>query len=321
MKIAVLDDWNDDLPSLPCFARLARHDVRVWNDHAATDVLAERLQSVEALVLFRERSPVPRELIEALPALRVIALRGTCNHVNLEACAAHGVAVVAAPSEGSAPHATAELTLGLVIAAARSIPQHDRGLRAGDWQSGAVLPGLTLAGRRLGIWSFGRIGRAVAGYGRALGMEVVTHGGEASMDRAAAEGFAVEASREAFFETSDVVSLHLRSVPATRGIVTRALLARMKRDAIFVNTSRAALVEEGALAAALRAGRPGRAAVDVFEDEPMTDADHPLLALPNVVATPHLGFVTREELEAQFAAVFDLVNAFAEGRVGGPDRS
>ena len=206
--------------------------------------------------------------------------------------------------------AAAELTWGLVLAAARQIPQQMESLNAGRWQIGV---GRSLKGRTLGIFSYGRIGETVAGYGRAFGMRILVWGREASCKRAARQGHEIAASKGHFFETADVLSLHMRLVPATRGIVTRGDLARMKPDALLVNTSRAELIEEGALVEALKAGRPGMAAIDVFEQEPVTTAGHPLLALPNVVATPHIGYVTKEEYELQFTDVFDQITAYAAG--------
>ena len=310
MKVAILDDWHDTLRTLPCFRLLDGHDVDVWSDHVEdVDALARRLADREALVLFRERTPVTRALVERLPQLRLVSQRSVYPHVDVAALTDHGVLLCSDMHAGTPSFAAAEHTFALILAARRQIPQQMASLKAGEWQMGV---GRTLRGSRLGVWSFGRIGAAVAGYGRAFGMEVVAHGGEASCARATAAGFAVEPSRGRFFASCDVVSLHIRLHPHTRGIVRRADLAAMKPDALLVNTSRAGLIEEGALVAALRDGRPGAAAVDVFEREPV--GDHPLLHMKNVVATPHIGFVTREEYDEQFADVFAQVNAFAEGR-------
>jgi D-3-phosphoglycerate dehydrogenase / 2-oxoglutarate reductase len=312
VKVAVLDDYLDTLRTLRCFSKLAGHDVTVWNDHIDDlDVLASRLATTEALILIRERTVVRAELLERLPALQLISQRSAYPHIDIEACTRLGIVVSSNMHSGTPSWSTAELTWGLVLAASRWLPQNVQALKEGRWQQGGI--GHTLRGRRLGVYGYGRIGRAVADYGRAFGMDVAVWASEDSRARAAADGWPVAASREAFFEESDVVTIHLRLVDATRGVVTSADLARMRADALFVNTSRAGLVEPNALVAALRAGRPGMAAVDVFDAEPLNAADDPLLSLPNVVATPHLGYVTLEEWELQFSDVFDQVNAYAAG--------
>ncbi|MBL7493461.1 D-2-hydroxyacid dehydrogenase family protein [Frankia sp. AgB1.9] len=312
MKVAILDDWFDTLRTLDCFGRLAGHDVTVFQDHVEdVDLLAERLREHEALVLIRERTEVRAPLVERLPRLRLISQRSVYPHIDVDACTRAGVVVSSNLHTDSPSYATAELTWGLVLAAMRQIPQQMQSLRAGTWQAGV---GHTLRSRTLGVYGYGRIGAVVAGYGRAFGMRVQVWGRPESLARAAADGHTPAASKEAFFETSDVLSLHLRLVAATRGLVTAADLARMKPTAVLVNTSRAGLLEPGALVAALRAGRPGGAAVDVFEDEPLRDPEHPLLTLPGVVATPHIGYVTREEWDLQFTDVFDQINAYAAGR-------
>ena len=311
MKVTVLDDWFDTLRTLRCFEKLAGHEVTIWNDHVeGVGALAERLREAEALVLIRERTQVRAPLLERLPALRIISQRSVYPHIDVEACTRLGVVLSSNLHADTPSFATAELTFGLILAAARQIPQQMASLHAGRWQMGL---GTTLRGKTLGIYGYGRIGKVVAGYGRAFEMKVLVWAREASLARARADGYSAAASKEALFEESDVLSLHMRLVPATRGIVTRADLARMRPDAILVNTSRAGLVEPGALAAALRAGRPGMAAVDVYEEEPLRDVDHPLLRMDNVVCTPHIGYGTREEWEIQFADVFDQVNAYAAG--------
>lgn len=311
MKVTVLDDWFDTLRTLRCFEKLAGHEVTIWNDHVEeVGALAERLREAEALVLIRERTQVRAPLLERLPALRLISQRSVYPHIDVEACTRLGVVLSSNLHADTPSFATAELTFGLILAAARQIPQQMASLRAGRWQMGL---GTTLRGKTLGIYGYGRIGKVVAGYGRAFEMKVLVWAREASLARARADGYSAAASKEALFEESDVLSLHMRLVPATRGIVTRADLARMRPDAILVNTSRAGLVDPGALAAALRAGRPGMAAVDVYEEEPLRDVDHPLLRMDNVVCTPHIGYGTREEWEIQFADVFDQVNAYAAG--------
>jgi len=311
VRIAILDDYADTIRTLPCFGRLAGHEVTVWHDHTDdVDVLANRLAGTEALVLIRERTAVRAPLLQRLPTLRLISQRSAFPHIDVEACTRLGIVVSSDLHAGTPSYAAAELTWALVLAAARRLPREVEALRAGRWQTGV---GHTLRGKVLGILGFGRIGATVAGYGTAFGMEVVAWGGEGSIDRARAAGVRVAASQAELFAGSDVVSLHLRLVEATRGIVTAGDLARMGPDALLVNTSRAGLIEPGALVAALGAGRPGMAAVDVFEHEPLTDPDDPLLRLENVVATPHLGYVTVEEWELQFADVFDQINAYAAG--------
>lgn len=312
MKVAILDDYTDALRTLPCFAKLDGHEVTVWTDHVDDDVLAERLAGVDALVLIRERTPIRRTLVARLPSLRLISQRSAYPHIDVDACTELGIVVSSNLHAGSPSYATAELTWALVLAARRRLPQAMASLHAGRWQAGPL--GHTLRGSVLGIYGYGRIGRAVAGYGLAFGMEVQVWSREASLARARDEGVTVAASREDFFATSDVVSVHIRLVPATRGLVTAGDLGLMKPTALFVNTSRAGLVEPGTLERALAAGRPGMAAIDVYEQEPFVDSTHPLLTNPNVVATPHIGYVTVEELELQFSDVFDQINAFAAGQ-------
>jgi D-3-phosphoglycerate dehydrogenase len=312
MRIAILDDYFDTLRTLPCFARLAGHEVAVFNDHVQdTDALAERLRDAEVLVLIRERTQIRADLLERLPRLRLISQRSVYPHIDIAACTRHGIVVSSSQHPGTPSYAAAELTWGLVLAAARRIPQQVAALKAGVWQTGV---GATLRGKTLGIFGYGRIGRAVAGYGRAFGMDVLAWSSPATLEVARAEGCRIAADQAAFFAEADVVSLHLRLVAATRGIVGAADLARMKPDAILVNTSRAGLIAPGALVAALRAGRPGMAAVDVFEREPLTDPEDPLLKLENAICTPHIGYVSRDEYEIQFAEIFDQILAYAAGR-------
>jgi D-3-phosphoglycerate dehydrogenase len=310
MKVAILDDWFDTLRTLPSFAKLAGHEVTVFTDHLQeVGPLAERLRPFEALVLFRERTEIRAPLIDRLPALRLISQRSVYPHIDVDACTRRGIVVSSDQHAGTPSYAAAELTWALVLAAARRLPAEVASLRAGAWQSGV---GTTLRGKTLGIYGYGRIGTVIAGWGRAFGMDVLVWSSEPSRERARADGHRAAASREQLFEESDVLSLHLRLVAATRGIVTAGDLGRMKPTAILVNTSRAGLVEPGALEAALRKGRPGMAAVDVFEQEP-AGADHPLLQLDNAVCTPHIGYVTREEYDLQFSDIFDQINAYAAG--------
>jgi D-3-phosphoglycerate dehydrogenase / 2-oxoglutarate reductase len=312
MKVSILDDYFDTLRTLACFARLAGHDVTIWNDHVQeTGALAARLADAEALVLIRERTQIRAPLLEKLPRLRLISQRSVYPHIDIDACTRLGIMVCSNMHAGTPSYAAAELTWGLVLAAMRRIPQEAAALKRGVWQTG-VWSGLR--GKTLGIYGYGRIGAVVAGYGRAFGMKVLAWAREASLAKARADGYATAASKEAFFEACDVLSLHMRLVDATRGIVTAQDLARMKPTALLVNTSRAGLVAPGALEAALRAGRPGMAAVDVFETEPVRDPAHPLLTMENVVCTPHSGYVTREEYELQFSDIFDQIVAYAAGK-------
>ena len=311
MKISILDDYHDTVRTLACFSKLAGHDVEIWNDHVQdVDALARRLKDTEALVLIRERTQIRAPLLERLDRLKLISQRSVYPHIDVDACTELGIVVSSDMHAGSPSYATAELTWGLVLATARRIPQQMASLRSGGWQAGV---GHTVRSKTLGVYGYGRIGREVLHYGQAFGMRVQVWGSEASRARAADEGFTVPRSRREFFGTSDVVSVHLRLLDATRGIVTADDLATMGPDAVFVNTSRAGLVEPGALVTALRAGRPGAAAVDVYETEPLCDPADPLLTLDNVVCTPHIGYVTVEEWELQFADVFDQINAFAAG--------
>jgi D-3-phosphoglycerate dehydrogenase len=311
VKVTILDDYFDTIRTLPCFAKLDGHDVTVFTDHVQdTDALAARLADTEALVLIRERTEIRTPLLERLPNLKLISQRSVYPHIDVDTCTGLGIVVSSDLHAGSPSYATAELTWGLVLAAMRRIPQQVVSMKAGRWQDGM---GHTLRGKILGIFSYGRIGGVVASYGRAFGMDVLVWGREPSRERAAADGYEIAHDKTSFFERCDVLSLHMRLVDATRGIVTAADLARMKPSALLVNTSRAGLIEPGALVGALRAGRPGLAAVDVYEREPMTDTDDPLLAMDNVVCTPHIGYVTTDEWDLQFSTVFDQINAFAAG--------
>jgi len=311
MRISILDDYFDTLRTLACFRKLDGHDVTVWNDHTEdVDTLAERLRDTEVLVLIRERTQIREPLLDRLPTLRLISQRSVYPHIDIDACARRGVIVSSDQHAGSPSFAAAELTWGLIIAAVRQVPQQMYALRSGTWQTGV---GTTLRGKTLGIYGFGRIGATVAGYGKAFGMNVLVWAREESLERARGAGYAVAPNKREFFETSDVITLHMRLVNETRGIVSRDDLMCMKTTALLVNTSRAGLIEPGALVDALRRGRPGMAAIDVFDEEPLRDPDHPLLTMDNVVCTPHIGYVTRDEYEIQFADVFDQIIAYAAG--------
>ena len=311
MRIAILDDYHDTLRTLDAFAKLGGHDVTIFNDHVQdVDPLARRLADMEALVLIRERTQIRAPLLERLPKLRLISQRSVYPHIDIDACTRLGIVVSSSQHAGTPSYAAAELTWGLVLAAMRQIPQQMHALKAGHWQIGV---GHTLRGKTLGVYGYGRIGAVAAGYARAFGCNVLVWARETSRDRAHADGYPTAHSKEAFFAQSDVVTLHMRLVDATRGIVTATDLARMKPTALLVNTSRAGLIAPGALVDALRAGRPGMAAVDVYEQEPLVDVHDPLLALDNVVCTPHIGYVTRDEYEVQFAEIFDQILAYAAG--------
>lgn len=311
MKITILDDYFDTLRTLPCFAKLEGHEVTIWNDHEQ-DVgrLAERLADTEVLVLFRERTQIRAALLDRLPKLRLISQRSVYPHIDIDACTRLGIVVSSSQHAGTPSYAAAEMTWALVLAAVRQLPQQMEALKSGRWQMGV---GSTLRGKTLGIYGYGRIGATVAGYGRAFGMRILVWAREKTREDARCDGHDVAPDKLTFFRESDVLSLHMRLVDATRGIVTRADLAEMKPSAVLVNTSRAPLIEPGALVAALQAGRPGMAAVDVFEQEPVLDTDHPLLNMPNAICTPHIGYVSRDEYEVQFTDIFDQIVAYGAG--------
>jgi D-3-phosphoglycerate dehydrogenase len=311
MRIVVLDDYQGVFRTIPAFARLEGHEVVVHRDTEKDPArLARRLEDADAVVLTQQRSPLPRAVIERLPRLKLIAQTGSHkDHFDVAACTERGIAISA---KGGGPlNSTAEITWGLILASLRHIPQETQALKEGAWQTTV---GTTLAGKTLGIYALGKIGSMVARIGHAFGMKVVCWGRSRSLAAAREAGYEAAPGREAFFAGADVLSLHLPLEPATRGIVTAADLARMKPTALIVNTSRAALIEEGALVKALERGRPGRAAVDVYESEPVTGGNHPLLKLPNVLATPHLGYNVRELYEVLYGHAIDNIVAYAEGR-------
>jgi D-3-phosphoglycerate dehydrogenase len=320
MKIAILDDYQDAVRKLDCFQLLANHEVKVFNNTVrGLGQLASRLAEVDALVLIRERTRITSQLLDKCPHLRMISQTGKiAGHIDLQACTERGIAVL----EGTgSPIAPAELTWALIMAAQRRIPQYVSNLKQGAWQQSGLktsaLPpnfglGQVLRGHTLGIWGYGKIGRLVAGYGKAFGMNVLIWGRDHSLEAAKADGYHAAESREAFFEQSDVLSLHLRLHPETRGIVTLDDLLRMKPTSLLVNTSRAELFEENALAAALARNRPGMVAVDVYESEPILQG-YGLLRLENVICTPHIGYVERESYELYFSAAFENILAFERG--------
>lgn len=310
MKIHILDDWFDTLRGLPCFAKLSAHDVTVWTDHQPdTQQLAARVRDAEGLVLFRERTKITAGLLDLLPNLKLISQRSVYPHIDVEACTQNDVLLCSNMHSDTPSYAAAEMTLALILASYRQIPQQVQSLKAGTWQSGV---GRSLRGRTLGLYGYGRIAGAVASYAAAMGLKVQWWASEAGRARAAVDGQTVAASREAFFATSDIVSVHVRLKPETRGIITAADLAAMSPRSLFVNTSRSGLVSAGALEAEIAQNRIF-AAVDVFDTEPLTDTDHPLLTHENVLATPHLGYVTEDEFDLQFSDIFDQVNAYSEG--------
>jgi D-3-phosphoglycerate dehydrogenase len=312
MKVAILDDWFDTLRTLPCFERLVDHEVTVFTDHVQdTDALAERLAGFDALVLIRERTEIRAPLLERLPELRLVSQRSAYPHIDVEACTRLGITVCSNLHAGSPSFSTAELTWALVLAAMRQIPLQVASCKAGEWQAGV---GHSLVGKTLGLYGYSRIAKVVAGYGAGFGMRVLVWARPESLERARADALEPAATREGLFADCDVLSLHMRLVAPTRGIVKQRDLERMKPSALLVNTSRAGLIEPGALIAALRGGRPGMAALDVFEEEPLRDPSHPLLNMDNVLCTPHIGYVTHEEWELQFAEVFEQINAFAAGK-------
>jgi D-3-phosphoglycerate dehydrogenase / 2-oxoglutarate reductase len=311
MKIAVIDDYQNAFKTLKCFPKLSAHDVSIYTD-PETDIgrLAERLKDADAIVLTQQRTAFPRALIEKLPKLKVIGQTGrAATHVDLQACTEKGI-VVSAGGAGNS-NATAELTWGLILSALRNLPFEVKRLKEGNWQSTL---GLGVNGKTLGLYAYGKIGSIVGGVGKAFGARVLCWGREGSTGRAKAAGFDVAKSREDFFAEADIVSLHLPLNKDTRGIVTRDDLARMKPTALIVNASRAGLIADGALVEALKAGRPGMAAVDVYEQEPVLGGDHALLKMDNVTCTPHLGYVTRESYEEYYAVVVNDLVSFAAGK-------
>jgi D-3-phosphoglycerate dehydrogenase len=317
MNIIILDDYQDAVRKLKCASKLEQLNAKVFtNTVKGIGQLSVRLRDADVLVLIRERTQFPRQLLEKLPKLKLISQTGRVGaHIDVDACTKLGIAV--AEGVGS-PVAPAELAWALILAAMRRLPQYIGNLKHGAWQQSglkaASMPpnfglGQVLRGRTLGIWGYGKVGQLVAGYGRAFGMQVQVWGSERSRTRALADGYRAAAGCEDFFESCDVLSLHLRLTESTRGIVTLDALSRMKPTALFVNTSRAELVEEHALVSALNRGRPGMAAIDVFEIEPILQG-HPLLRLENAVCTPHIGYVEQDSYELYFAAAFDNVLNF-----------
>ena len=311
MKVAILDDYQEAFRTLKCAARLKGHEVTTYRDTIKDPAkLAERLNGHDAAILLQQRTPIPRAVVEKLTRLKLLSQTGrNANHIDLAACTEKGI-TVCGTGAGAVNH-TAELTWGLIFSSLRHIPEEVQRLKAGKWQTTV---GTTVAGRTLGVYAYGRIGSIVAKAGRAFEMKVVCWGREGSTGRAKADGFEIAASREAFFENADIVSLHIPLNKETRGIVTHADLARMKPTALIVNTSRGPIIEKGALEKALKEGRPGSAALDVYDDEPVLGGDHPLLKMENAVCTPHLGYVDRDTYEKYYGGAVDAILAFADGK-------
>ena len=310
MKVHILDDWFDTLRGLPCYEKLAGHDVTVWTDHEPDPLrLSDRIREAEALVLFRERTKIGADLLDRVPNLKLISQRSVYPHIDVDACTANDVLLCSNMHSDTPSYAAAEMTLGLILASFRQIPQQATSLKSGQWQSGV---GRSLRGRTLGLYGYGRIAGAVATYAKALGLKVQWWSSEAGRARATADGETVAASRHDFFATSDIVSVHVRLKPETRGIITADDLAAMQPRALFVNTSRSGLVAQGALEAEIAKGHL-HAAVDVFDTEPLRDTAHPLLTHPNVLATPHIGYVTEDEFDLQFSDIFDQIVAYSNG--------
>lgn len=311
MKVHILDDWFDTLRTLPCFDLLADHDVTIWTDHEPDPTkLAARVSEAEALVLFRERTGIGTALLDQLPNLSLISQRSVYPHIDVDACTRNGVMLCSNMHGGTPSYAAAEMTLALILASYRQIPQQVASIKAGNWQAGV---GRTLRGRTLGLYGYGRIAGAVASYAEAIGMNVQWWASDAGRERAAADGKKLADNRKTFFSTSDVVSLHVRLKPTTKGLITSDDLSAMMPRALLVNTSRAGLIAEGALEREIARHRIF-AALDVFREEPLKDKNHPLLNHPNVLPTPHIGYVTEDEFNLQFTDIFEQVNAFDAGK-------
>ncbi len=311
MRITVLDDYFDTIRTLPCFKKLAEHEVTIWTDHVQEiDLLEGRLRDTEALVLIRERTEIRGPLLERLENLKLISQRSVFPHIDVDDCTRLGIILSSSQHTETPSYATVELTWGLILSAFRKIPQQMASLQSGNWQMGV---GSSVRGKTLGIFGYGRIGRAVADLGRAFGMNILIWASDGSRARANEDGFETASSKRAFFCSSDVISLHMRLYPATRGIVTSEDLKVMKPSALLVNTSRAALIEPGALVDALKSGAPGMAAVDVYENEPMRDLNNSLTNMANVICTPHIGYVTKDEFELQFTDIFDQIVEYNSG--------
>lgn len=311
MKIAILDDWFDTLRKLPSFEKLRDHDVTVFNDHVEDiDELAKRLIDMDVLVLFRERTQITANLLDKLPKLKLISQRSVYPHVDVEACTKNDVLLCSNMHAGTPSYATVEHVWALILASYRQIPQQNASIKDGHWQMGV---GRTLQGRTLGLYGYGRIAKGVEHIAQAFGMNVIWWASDAGQKRLIDDGKNIAPSRAEFFSKPDIISVHVRMKPDTKGIITADDFSKMRKNALFINTSRAGLLEPGALFEALNQGRPGTAAIDVFDKEPITWKDDPLAAHPNVLATPHIGFVTEDEYELQFSDIYDQIVAYAAG--------
>lgn len=311
MKIHILDDWFNTLRTLPCFEKLSGHNVTVWTDHEPDPTcLSARIRDAECLVLFRERTKITAELLDKLPNLKLISQRSVYPHIDVEACTSNKVLLCSNMHSDTPSYAAAEHTLALILTSYRQIPQQSASLKSGNWQAGV---GRTLRGRTLGLYGYGRIAGALSFYAKAIGMNIQWWGSEDSRTRAVQDGETVPETRHAFFETSDIVSLHVRLKPQTKGLITADDLAAMQPRSLLVNTSRSGLIAPGILEAEIARNRI-HAAVDVFDQEPMTDTSSILATHPNVLATPHIGYVTEDEFDLQFSDIFDQVNAYAAGQ-------
>ncbi len=311
MKIHILDDWFDSLRYIPSFQKIAEYDVTIWNDHIEDiAILTERLKDAEVLVLFRERTKITRDLLEKLPNLHLISQRSVYPHIDIEACHDLDITVCSNMHKGTPSFAASEHVWALILAAYRQIPQQMASLQQGNWQMGV---GKTLRGRTIGFYGYGRIANQVARYAESFGMNIIWWASEEGRKRAKKDGMILASSRKAFFAMSDIVSIHVRLKETTRNIITRKDFENMKKDSLFVNTSRAGLIEKDSLLHALNEGRPEMAAIDVFDEEPITWQSDPLACHPNVIATPHIGFVTIDELENQFSDIFEQIIAYHNG--------
>ena len=312
MKIAIADDWSESLRTLPCFAKLDNLDVTIFSDYiSTTEDRIEQLDQFDAVILIRERTQITRALLEGLPKLKFISLFGSCPHIDIQACSDHRVLVSAGKRSHAPSFAAAEHTWALIMATVKDIPQQMQNLQNGKWQQGMARG---LFGRRLGLYGYGRIAKQVADYAKAFNMQVEWWGSDQGRARAKADGHVVAKSRTAFFADNDIVSVHVRLNSATEGVITAADLGKMKPNSLFVNTSRSGLLGSGVLLNALNSGRPGKAAVDVFDEEPITWQRDELASHPNIIATPHIGFVTDDEFEMQFSEVFEQVKSWTCGR-------
>lgn len=311
MKITILDDYFDTIRKLKCFNKLNNHDVIIWNDHVDdVNILIDRLKETDILVLIRERTKINENLVKNLPKLKLISQRSVYPHIDINACTNLGIIVSSNQHSDTPSYAAAELTFALILSSMRQIPQQIDSIKQGKWQMGI---GYTLRGKTLGIYGYGRIGSTVANYGKAFGMNIIVWSSQSSLIRAKNDGFNIASNKNEFFQTSDIISIHLRLIDKTRHIITYEDLSLMKSNSLFVNTSRSGLIEPNALINALNNGHPGMAAIDVYDEEPIKDISNPYLHMNNVICTPHIGYVTFEEYELQFTDIFDQIISYLNG--------